>query len=127
MDKKSDAFQGLAAKLKSWVQLAPLITELRGAYMRERHWEELLGLAQKTLQVCANTKLSQMEDLNLLAFQGSVEEITDKVRCKLWFLALSCVGNHWRNSLCRCCSTYATHGHKNINNIESTRYKTIWA
>lgn len=79
MDKKSDAYQGLVATLKTWVQLAPLVVELRGAYMRERHWQELLSLAQKVLQISPDMKLSEVEDLNLLALQGSVEEITDKV------------------------------------------------
>ncbi|CDJ36727.1 uncharacterized protein EMH_0094560 [Eimeria mitis] len=79
MDKKTDAYQGLLAMLRTWVQIAPLITELRGPYMRDRHWNELLGLAQKSLEISDETKLSQIEDLNLLALQGAVEEITDKV------------------------------------------------
>lgn len=79
MDKKSDAYQGLLAMLRTWVQIAPLITELRGPYMRERHWNELLSLAQKSLEISDQTKLHQIEDLNLLALQGAVEEITDKV------------------------------------------------
>ncbi|CDJ53066.1 hypothetical protein EBH_0006090 [Eimeria brunetti] len=80
MDKKTDAYQGLVAMLRTWVQIAPLITELRGPYMRERHWNELLGLAQKSLEISEETKLSQVEDLNLLALQGAVEEITDKAK-----------------------------------------------
>ena len=79
MDKKTDAYQGLLGMLKTWVQIAPLITELRGPYMRDRHWNELLGLAQKSLEISDQTKLSQIEDLNLLAMQGAVEEVTDKV------------------------------------------------
>ncbi|CDI86634.1 hypothetical protein EPH_0074210 [Eimeria praecox] len=80
MDKKTDAYQGLLAMLRTWVQIAPLITELRGPYMRERHWNELLGLAQKSVEISDKTKLSQIEDLNLLALQGAVEEITDKAK-----------------------------------------------
>lgn len=50
--------------------------------MRERHWAELLEIAQKDFQMSADTKLSDVEQLNLLAFQMSVEEIADKVSRK---------------------------------------------
>ncbi|KAL8448488.1 hypothetical protein Emed_003749 [Eimeria media] len=79
LDKKSGAYQGLMAILRAWAQLAPLITELRGPYMRERHWAELLDLAQKDIKVSPETKLRQIEELNFLSCQGNVEEITDKV------------------------------------------------
>ncbi|KAL8275355.1 hypothetical protein Esti_000677 [Eimeria stiedai] len=80
LDKKSGAYQGLMATLRAWAQLAPLITELRGAYMRERHWAELLELAQKDVKVSSETKLRQIEELNFLSCQGNVEEITDKAK-----------------------------------------------
>ncbi|KAL8453322.1 hypothetical protein Emag_001932 [Eimeria magna] len=81
LNKKSGAYQGLMSILRAWAQLAPLITELRGPYMRERHWAELLELAQKDLKVSPGTKLRQIEELNFSSCQGNVEEITDKVCC----------------------------------------------
>lgn len=94
MDKKSDAYQGLAATLRTWIQLAPLITELRGPYMRERHWNELISLAHASLEISAETKLSEIESLDLLALQATVEEITDKACARLSLTAFLWTASH---------------------------------
>ncbi|OEH75838.1 hypothetical protein cyc_03719 [Cyclospora cayetanensis] len=100
VDKKSDAYVGLAAALKTWAQIAPLITELRGAYMRDRHWNELLELARKSLQISADTRLGEIEGLNLLALQASVEEVSDKAKQEEAIEKnLTLLANTWESAL----------------------------
>ena len=77
----TNAFKGLTEDISNFTAACPIITRLRGEYMRERHWEAMRNIVgvkefisppkNKTL------RLSQVFDLNLYIFQKELGEMID--------------------------------------------------
>ena len=54
VDRKCDAYLGIAEVLKKWTIFCPLIAELRDPAMRDRHWTQLMNVTGKSVAVGPN-------------------------------------------------------------------------
>ena len=79
--RQSDAFQGMDRVVKEFMVTCPIIASLRSPAMRDRHWQELMGVVKKefTLPSTQPTMaLRDLLDLKLHKHAQEVDEITEK-------------------------------------------------
>jgi dynein heavy chain, axonemal len=79
--RDSNAYVGLDKMVKDFIKTCPLIAALRHPAMRDRHWEELMQVTGKYIELPSQNpqlRLDEVLALELHNFSTDVEEITDK-------------------------------------------------
>jgi dynein heavy chain len=80
VDRKCDAYVGMADIMKKWTTFCPLIGELLDPSMRTRHWTQLMELCGKAIQVNPDILLRDMWNLELHKFPDAVEDTADQAK-----------------------------------------------
>jgi dynein heavy chain len=80
IDRRANAFVGIAEDLKRWMTFLPLLGELRDSSMEVedgRHWKKLKDIVKQEFEVDDNLELKTVWDLKLFDFKDGIEDITD--------------------------------------------------
>merc|ERR1711915_519808 len=80
VDKKCDAYLGMADIIKKWSIFYPLVGELRNPAMRGRHWSQLMEMCGKCVQVSDSILLRDMWNMELHKFPDIVEETAEQAK-----------------------------------------------
>jgi len=71
-----DSCKELTKRIDDFLLVLPLLQQLAGKSMRQRHWDEIQSITGKTLDMDATVlKLGHMLEMNLLAHAEEVEDI----------------------------------------------------
>ncbi|CAG9313552.1 unnamed protein product [Blepharisma stoltei] len=79
-DKKSSAFQGINATMKTWATFLPLVTQLKEDCMMDRHWSLLKKVLSHEFTINEHFTLQRLYDMHLHKYSEQVEEIVDQAR-----------------------------------------------
>jgi dynein heavy chain len=80
VDRKSDVFLGIQAIYKTWTIFCPLVGELRDPSMRQRHWNSIMELCGKEMEVDEHLLLRDMWNMDMHRFQSDVEDIAEQAK-----------------------------------------------
>lgn len=78
IDKKSLAYTGILDEIKNWLVFLPLIAELSGDAMRERHWNSIRKKIGINFPDPVTLKLKDIYNLSLEKFKDDVEEVCEQ-------------------------------------------------
>lgn len=99
IDKRCNAYAGIAEDLKKWGTFLPSLAELKDKSMDtddKRHWKKLKDLVKKEFTIDANLQLQAIWDLELYNFKDGIEEITDQSKQELKMeKGLNTIINFW--------------------------------
>jgi len=80
VDRKCDAYLGIADVLKKWTTFCPLVGELRDPALRQRHWTQLMTFTGKSVTIDNKLLLRDMWNMELHKTPDAVEEAADQAK-----------------------------------------------
>uniref|UniRef100_S4RSK5 Dynein heavy chain linker domain-containing protein n=1 Tax=Petromyzon marinus TaxID=7757 RepID=S4RSK5_PETMA len=73
-----DVYAGLDALVRNMLTSLRAVTELQNPAIRDRHWLQLMGALQVTLEMCDDTTLAELLALQLHRVEEEVKNVVDK-------------------------------------------------